>query len=101
MSVKKSERQPLPIDPADVEVDPAVTAALGRPRVNDLYERIARARRMTPGTTQEGGKGPKTKSSHFRYTRADRRIAGSVIRRGARFKKSNGSLLNRFRSPGS
>jgi len=56
MSVKKSERQPLPIDPADVEVDPAVTAALGRPRVNDLYERIARARRMTPAQRKKAEK---------------------------------------------
>lgn len=56
MSVRKDERQPLPIDPADLDVDPAVTAALGKPRSNDIYERIARARRMTPAQRRKAQK---------------------------------------------
>jgi|YNPMSStandDraft_1061717.scaffolds.fasta_scaffold17534_4 hypothetical protein len=56
MSVRKDERQPLPIDPADLDVDPAVTAALGRPRSNDIYDRIVRARRMTPAQRRKAEK---------------------------------------------
>jgi hypothetical protein len=43
MALKKAERMDVPINPDD---DPAVEAALG-PRRDDVYDKIARARKMT------------------------------------------------------
>jgi len=56
MSVSKGERQPLPINPDDL--DPAVEAAIGKPspRSGDIYERIARIRKMTPAQRKKAEK---------------------------------------------
>lgn len=55
MSVsRQNERQPLPINPADL--DPAVQVALGNPAGDDIYDRIAKVRRMTPSQRRKAQK---------------------------------------------
>lgn len=47
MSVRR-ERQAIPIEPIE-EIDPAVESALGKPPVRgSIYERLRRAKEMTP-----------------------------------------------------